>query len=76
MSPISRRLPVVVLEQPAQSFPGLNIPLALRRRPTDQHVADALMAALLLVVSRVLGDRMDERFAPQEDHLIKTLGFD
>jgi len=31
------------------------------------------MTALVVIVSRVLGDGSDERFSPQEDHLIETL---
>ncbi len=34
------------------------------------------MTALIVVVSRVLGDGSDERFLSKEDHLIETLGLD
>ncbi len=30
------------------------------------------MTALIVIVSRVLGDGSDERFSPQEDHLIEA----
>jgi hypothetical protein len=46
-------------DQTAQSFPDLNGPLALRRRPTDPYVPDALKAALAVTVSRVRGEGSD-----------------
>jgi len=42
-----RRLPIVVLEKPAQAVPSLDDSAALRRRPADDFIPDALMTALL-----------------------------
>ena len=64
---------MVVLEQPAQSLSGLDNALALRFHPADHLVSVALMTTFVVIVSRVLGDGSDERFLPQEDHLIETL---
>ena len=44
--------------------------------PEDQRVPDALMTALIVIVSRILRDSSVERCLPQENHLIETFGLD
>jgi len=56
--PVSRRLPVVVLEQPAQPHPALDCSFARRCRPVarQQHVVLGLMRSLFVVMSLARGD--------------------
>ena len=67
---------MVILEQPAQSLPDLNTPLALTPHTVDHHVSDALVTSLVMVMRNVFCDRVSKRFSPQEDHLIETLRLD
>jgi hypothetical protein len=71
-----RRLSMVVLEQRGQTLPGLDNPFAFKRRLIDQHGFNTLVAALVVIVSRALGDGSIERLSPRGHNLIETLGLD
>ena len=71
-----RSLSIVVLEEPAQALSDVDSSLAFRHRSTDQHVPKTLMATLVVVMCRVLGDCTNQRFSSKKDHLVKALRLD
>ena len=67
---------MVVVQHSAEPLPNLDTAHGLRHSPADNPVSDALVAAFVVIVLRVLLDGPVEQSLLHEDHLAETLGLD
>ena len=64
---------MVIVQEATETLTHFDLSYSLRHHPADNLVADPLMAALVVVVSHVLGNRPIERRLPRKHHLAQAL---